>query len=215
MRKTITFLFIFLLSGMSIAFAQNITVKGTVSDKTGAPLPGVTVKIKGTQFGTVTDVNGAYTIKAPGDATITFSFIGYNNRDEAVANRSTVNVTLSDNTTGLNEVVVIGYGTQKKATVTGAIASVSAADLKDQQITRVDDALEGRAAGVLVTQSSGSPGSAPSIIIRGQNSLTNSSPLYVVDGQIWDNGGYDAINPNDIESIQVLKDASAAIYGSR
>jgi len=215
MRKTITFLFIFLLSGMSIAFAQNITVKGTVSDKTGAPLPGVTVKIKGTQFGTVTDVNGAYTIKAQGDATITFSFIGYNNRDEAVANRSTVNVTLSDNTTGLNEVVVIGYGTQKKATVTGAIASVSAADLKDQQITRVDDALEGRAAGVLVTQSSGSPGSAPSIIIRGQNSLTNSSPLYVVDGQIWDNGGYDAINPNDIESIQVLKDASAAIYGSR
>jgi len=215
MRKTITFLFIFLLSGMSIAFAQNITVKGTVSDKTGTPLPGVTVKIKGTGQGTVTDVNGVFSIKAPADATLSFSFIGYTTKDLAVANHSTINVTLSDNTTGLNEVVVIGYGTQKKATVTGAISSVSAADLKDQQITRLDDALEGRAAGVLVTQSSGSPGSAPSIIIRGQNSLSNTSPLYVVDGQIWDNGGYDAINPNDIESIQVLKDASAAIYGSR
>src|SRR6202000_1677554 len=86
---------------------------------------------------------------------------------------------------------------------------------KDQQVTRIDDALEGRAAGVLVTSGSGSPGSSPSVIIRGYNSLTNSSPLYVVDGQIWDNGGYDALNPNDIESIQVLKDASAAIYGSK
>jgi len=215
MRKTITFLFIFLLSGMSFAFAQNITVKGTVSDKTGAPLPGVTVKLKGTQEGTVTDANGGYSVKAPSNGTLSFSFIGYETKDVAINGSYTLNTTLADATTGLNEVVVIGYGTQKKATVTGAISSVSAADLKDQQITRVDDALEGRAAGVLVTQSSGSPGSAPSIIIRGQNSLTNSSPLYVVDGQIWDNGGYDAINPNDIESIQVLKDASAAIYGSR
>ena len=215
MRKTITFLFILLLSGMSVAFAQNITVKGTVSDKTGAPLPGVTVKIKGTQEGTLTDINGAYTIKAPGTATLSFSFIGYNTKDVAVNNLNTVNITLTDITTGLNEVVVIGYGTQKKATVTGAISSVSADDLKDQQITRVDDALEGRAAGVLVTQSSGAPGAGPNVLIRGQNSYGSSAPLYVIDGQIWDNGGYDAINPNDVESIQVLKDASAAIYGSR
>jgi TonB-linked SusC/RagA family outer membrane protein len=215
MRKTITFLFIFLLSGMSIAFAQNITVKGTVADKTGTPLPGVTVKVKGTQNGTQTDANGHFSINAPGGATLSFSFIGYVQQDVAIGGRGIVNVSLTDATTGLNEVVVIGYGTQKKATVTGAISSVSADDLKDQQITRADDALEGRAAGVLVTQSSGAPGAAPSVIIRGYNSLSNSSPLYVIDGQIWDNGGYDAINPNDIESIQVLKDASAAIYGSR
>ncbi len=215
MRKTITFLFIFLLSGMSFAFAQNITVKGTVSDKTGAPLPGVTVKLKGTQDGTVTDANGGYSIKAPSNGTLSFSFIGFETKDVSINGRYALNVSLSDNATGLNEVVVIGYGTQKKATVTGAISSVSAADLKDQQITRIDDALEGRAAGVLVTASSGAPGAAPNILIRGQNSLTNSYPLYVIDGQIWDNGGYDAINPNDIESIQVLKDASAAIYGSR
>ena len=215
MRKTITFLFIFLLSGMSIAFAQNITVKGTVTDKTGAPLPGVTVKLNGTQVGTQTDLNGAYSLSVTPNGTLSFSFIGYTTRNEAINTRTVVNVHLEENTTGLNEVLVIGYGTQKKASVTGAISSVSADDLKDQQITRVDDALEGRAAGVLVTQSSGAPGAAPSILIRGQNSLTNSSPLYVIDGQIWDNGGYDAINPNDVESIQVLKDASAAIYGSR
>ena len=201
---------------MSIAFAQNITIKGAVSDKTGTPLPGVTVKVKGTQNGTQTDANGHFSISAPGDATLSFSFIGYVTQEIAVGGRGVINVSLSDNTTGLNEVVVIGYGTQKKATVTGAVSSVSADDLKDQQITRLDDALEGRAAGVLVTQSSGAPGAGPSVLIRGYNTINgDANPLYVVDGQIWDNGGYDAINPNDIESIQVLKDASAAIYGSR
>jgi TonB-linked SusC/RagA family outer membrane protein len=215
MRKTITFLFIFLLSGLSMAFAQDVTIKGNVSDKTGAPLPGVSVIQKGTQIGTQTDFNGNYSITIKANATLVFSYVGFAPKEVAVKNSDKINVTLEDNTTGLNEVVVIGYGTQKKASVTGAISSVSADDLKDQQVTRVDDALEGRAAGVLVTQSSGAPGSQPNILIRGQNSLTNSYPLYVIDGQIWDNGGYDAINPNDIESIQVLKDASAAIYGSR
>ncbi|WP_461451747.1 SusC/RagA family TonB-linked outer membrane protein [Mucilaginibacter sp.] len=215
MRKTITILFIFLLSGISVALAQNITVKGTVVDKTGAGLPGVTVTVKSTTQGTITDVDGNYTISAPANGTLRFSFVGFNPQDVAVSNRPNVNVTLEDNTTGLNEVVVIGYGTQKKATVTGAISGVTAADLKDQPNVRVDDALEGHAAGVTVTQSSGAPGSSPNIYIRGAGSLGDSYPLYVVDGQIWDNGGYDAINPNDIESIQVLKDASAAIYGSR
>ncbi len=213
MRKTITFLIIFLLSG-SIAFAQN-AVKGNVYDKTGAPLPGVTVKVKGTQNGTQTDVNGHYSINAAGDATLIFSFIGYVTQEVPVSGRTSLNVVITDASTGLNEVVVIGYGTQKKATVTGAISSVSADDLKDQQVTRLDDALEGRAAGVLVTQSSGAPGAGPSIVIRGYNSFSNTSPLFVVDGQVWDDGGYDALNPNDIESLQVLKDASAAIYGSR
>ena len=215
MRKTITILFIFLLSGISVALAQNITVKGTVVDKTGAALPGVTVTLKATTIGTQTDANGHFSINAPVDGTLRFTFVGYNAKEVAVNNQMVINVSLQENTTDLNEVVVIGYGTQKKATVTGAISGVSAADLKDQQVMRVDDALEGRAAGVTVTQTSGAPGAAPNVIIRGQNSLTNSSPLYVVDGQIWDNGGYESINPNDIESLQVLKDASAAIYGSR
>jgi TonB-linked SusC/RagA family outer membrane protein len=215
MRKTITILFIFLLSGISVALAQNITVKGTVVDKTGASLPGVTVTVKSTTIGTVSDANGHYTISVPSNGTLRFTFIGYTPQDIAVKGNSNINATLEDNTTGLNEVVVIGYGTQKKATVTGAISGVSAADLKDQPNIRLDAALEGHAAGVTVTQSSGAPGSAPNVLIRGAGSLTNSTPLYVIDGQIWDNGGYDAINPNDIESMQVLKDASAAIYGSR
>lgn len=215
MRKTITFLFVFLLSGLSIAFAQDFTVKGVVSDNTGAPLPGVSVVLKGTQVGTQTDLNGRYTLKAKADGILVFSYIGFNTNEVAVKNSAVINVTLLDNTTGLNEVVVIGYGTQKKASVTGAISTVSANDLKDQQVTRLDDALEGRTAGVLVTQSTGAPGAQPSVIIRGYNSLSNSNPLYVVDGQVWDNGGYDSINPNDIEDIQVLKDASAAIYGSK
>jgi TonB-linked SusC/RagA family outer membrane protein len=215
MRKTITILFIFLLSGISVALAQNITVKGTVVDKTGAALPGVTVTLKATTIGTQTDANGHFSISAPVNGTLRFTFVGYNAKEVAVNSQMVVNVTLQENTTDLNEVVVIGYGTQKKATVTGAISSVSSADLKDQQVTRLDDALEGRAAGVTVTATSGAPGAAPKVTIRGQNSLGDSDPLYVVDGQIWDNGGYDSINPNDIESLQVLKDASAAIYGSR
>jgi len=215
MRKKITFLFILLLSGISVALAQNITVKGTVSDKTGTGLAGVTVIVKGSTQGTQTDVNGHYSLNAPANGTLTFSFIGYTSKEIAVNNQLVINTFLEDNTTGLNEVVVIGYGTQKKATVTGALSSVGSNDIKDKQLTRVEDALQGQAAGVLVTQSSGAPGSQPSVIIRGYNSLSNSSPLYVVDGQVWDNGGYDSVNPNDIESIQVLKDASAAIYGSK
>jgi len=215
MRKTITILFIFLLSGISVALAQNITVKGTVVDKTGASLPGVTVTVKSTTIGTVTDANGHYSISVPSNGTLRFTFIGYTAQDVNVNSQAIVNVSLEDNTMGLNEVVVIGYGTQKKATVTGAISGVSAADLKDQPNLRLDDALEGHAAGVTVTQSSGAPGSSPNVLIRGEGSLSNSTPLYVVDGQVWDNGGYDGINPNDIESMQVLKDASAAIYGSR
>jgi hypothetical protein len=152
MRKKITLLFILLLSGVTMALAQNITVRGTVIDKTGAPIPGVSVIIKSTQQGTITDANGAFAISAPSTATLRFTFVGYDAREVVVGNQTNINVTLTDNTTGLNEVVVIGYGTQKKATVTGAISSVNSDDLKDQSITRVDDALEGKAAGVLVTQ---------------------------------------------------------------
>jgi len=215
MRRTITFLLFFLLSGITIAFAQSINVKGNVTDNSGAGLPGVTVKAKGSATGTVTDINGNYSISVSANGTLSFSYIGFTAKDVAVANQSKINVVLDASSTGLDEVIVVGYGTQKKAVVTGAIASVTAADLKDQQITRIDDALQGRAAGVFVVQSSGAPGAGPSIAIRGSNSLSNNSPLYVIDGVVWDNGGYDLVNPNDVESIDVLKDASAAIYGSR
>ena len=215
MRRKITLLLILLLSGVSVALAQNITVKGTVSDSKQNPLPGVTVSVEGTAKGTITDAFGHYSISAPANGTLKFSFIGYTVKEIPVNNQTSVSTVLIETTTGLEEVVVVGYGTQKKATLTGAVSSVSSDDLKDQQITRVDDALEGKASGVLVTQSTGAPGAQPSVIIRGYNSLSNSNPLYVIDGQVWDNGGYDAINPNDIESIQVLKDASAAIYGSK
>lgn len=215
MRKTITFLIVFLLLGVTTTFAQNITVKGTVIDQTGEHLPGVSVLVKGMTAGSVTDVNGNFSISAPSNAVLTFSYIGYKTQEVPVSGQSLLKITLQATASDLSEVVVIGYGTQKKAVVTGAISQVNAADLEDQQVIRVDDALRGRAAGVVVQQSSGAPGSGPSILIRGSNSLTNSSPLYVIDGVIWDNGGYDLVNPNDIESIDVLKDASAAIYGSR
>jgi len=215
MGKTITFLIVFLLLGITTTFAQNITVKGSVIDKTGEHLPGVSVLVKGQTAGSVTDVNGNYSINVPANAVLTFSYIGYKTLEIPVANQSAINVTLDATANDLSEVVVIGYGTQKKAVVTGAISQVNAADLQDQQVIRVDQALQGRAAGVLVQQSSGAPGSGPSLAIRGSNSLTNNSPLYVIDGVVWDNGGYDLLNPNDIESIDVLKDASAAIYGSR
>jgi TonB-linked SusC/RagA family outer membrane protein len=215
MRKTITFLFIFLLSGVSVALAQNITVKGIVSDKTGTPLPGVTVVLKGTQQGTQTDTKGAFTISAPSDGVLTFSFIGYLAKNVPVANQSFIGISLDENTTNLNEVVVVGFGTQKKLVVTGAIAHVSAADLQDQQDSRIDQALEGRAAGVTVVQATGAPGSQPTVFIRGVGSINNASPLYVIDGVVDANGGYENINPDDVASIDVLKDASAAIYGSR
>lgn len=216
MRHKITLFIIFLFS-VSFAVAQNINISGTVSDVNGVTLPGVTVKVKGTTQGTQTDLKGHYAFSVPSNATLIFSFIGFSTEERTVIGQKVINVQLTANSKDLNEVVVIGYGTQKKATVTGAISGVSAKDLDGQQVTSFSNALEGRAAGVLVTQNSGAPGSGPSVMIRGIGSLSTGAvgPLYVIDGAIWDNGGYDAINPNDIESIQVLKDASAAIYGSR
>ena len=214
MMKKLTLLIFFLFSALTMAFAQS-SVKGKVTDKSGQPLPGVTVKVKGTTTGTVTDVNGNYSLRVPPNATLNFSFIGFTNQDVAVGGQSVVNVTLTEGANNLNEVVVVGYGTQKKAVLTGSVTRTTAADLQDQQVTRVDQALQGRTSGVSVVQSSGAPGSAPQIRVRGTTSLLNSDPIYVVDGIVVMNGGIENINPNDIESIDVLKDASAAIYGSR
>jgi len=202
----------FLISAFS--FAQTIT--GTVSAD-GQPLPGATVIIKGTNTGTSTDFDGNYAINADAGSTLVFSYVGFATQEVAVANQAQINVSLeSDNK--LDEVVVIGYGTQLKSDLTGSVSSVSSEDLTAIPTSRVDQALQGRAAGVQVTQVSGAPGAGTSIRIRGGNSITGSNePLWVVDGIIvGTNFNLNNLNANDIKSVEILKDASSiAIYGSR
>ncbi|WDF54425.1 TonB-dependent receptor [Mucilaginibacter sp. KACC 22063] len=193
-----------------------IPVSGKIVDETGQPVIGATVVEKGTTNGVSVGVDGSYKLNVNStNSVLVVSFLGYASQEIPVGSQTVINVTLRADNKTLNEVVVVGYGTQKRTTVTGAISSVKASDLENQQITRVDDALKGRTPGVNVVQSSGAPGAAPTVRVRGITSINNSDPLYVIDGVIVTNGGIDNINPNDIESMDVLKDASAAIYGSR
>ena len=222
------------------AMAQQ-QVSGTVTDaETGETLPGVNVVIQGTRTGTITDLDGNYRLEVPtSDAVLEFRFIGFLPKEVRVGNSSTINVSLESDVKQLDEVIVVGYGTQKKSDLTGAVSSVSGDRLRNTVTANVDQALQGRVPGVQVTQNSGRPGSAVSIRVRGTSSITGSNePLYVIDGvQIQGDGargaGFDwgggaggqqrnsasplaALDPNDIERIEVLKDASAtAIYGSR
>lgn len=193
---------------------QQKTVSGKVAGNTGESLPGITVRLKGTSIGTITDVNGNFTLtNIPQDGILVFSFVGMETQEQAVKGRSTFNVTLIEQTIGLDDVVVIGYGTQKKADVTGAVASVSPEKLNQGINQTVSHALQGRVAGVTAIQNSGEPGGGIEVRIRGAGSINDNSPLYVVDGII---GSINNLNPADIESMSVLKDAaSAAIYGSR
>ncbi|WP_426667680.1 TonB-dependent receptor [Mucilaginibacter sp. McL0603] len=195
---------------------MDLSVVGKVLDQTGQPVIGATILEKGTTNGVAADLNGSFKINVAGPGSVlVVASVGYTTQEITVGSQNNITITLVENVKGLNEVVVVGYGTQKRSAVTGAISSVKASDLQDQQVTRIDDALQGRASGVNVVQTSGAPGSAPTIRIRGITSINKSDPLYVIDGVVVDNGGIDNINPNDIESIDVLKDASAAIYGSR
>ena len=207
-----------LLIGTS-GYAQTGTVSGTVTDAAdGLPLPGVTVTVKGTKVGTVTNVSGAYSIKADGGAKLVFAFIGYVPQEIAVDSRSAINVQMVTDNKALSEVVVIGYGTAKRSDVTGAISSVTAKQIEEVPVTTLEQALQGRAAGVQITNNDGAPGGNITVLIRGTGSLASygNGPLYVVDGYPIDAGGINNINPNDIASIDVLKDASAtAIYGIR
>jgi len=214
MRKKFTLLMVCILCGISLSMAQNITIKGQVKDQKGLPLPGVSVKVKGTNQGASTADNGSFSITAPQNATLEFSFIGFKAVEEAVNNRTTINVILSDDNQQLNEVVVIGYGTTVKKDLTTAVVSVSSKDLENQPITNPLQAIQGRAAGVQVSSQSGKPGAGISISIRGNTSITASnSPLYVIDGVTSRDASF--VNANDIESMTILKDASAAaIYGS-
>ncbi|SDE85294.1 TonB-linked outer membrane protein, SusC/RagA family [Dyadobacter soli] len=216
MGKRITMFIAMIFAVASLANAQDIVVKGVIRDQQNQTLPGASILVKGTQSGTVTDVDGNYSIGVPnGDAVLVISFIGYETQEIAVGNRTQIDVTLGGDLKTLNEVVVIGYGTQKRGDVTTSIASVDTKDIEERPILQAAQALQGKAAGVQVTQPSGKPGSALSIRVRGATSVqAGNEPLYVVDGvPTMDTRD---LNVNDIESIQVLKDASsAAIYGAR
>ncbi|MBG47704.1 MAG: SusC/RagA family TonB-linked outer membrane protein [Pseudozobellia sp.] len=194
------------------AFSQT-TVSGVVSDESGVPLPGASIVVAGTTNGTQTDFDGNYTISdVPPNGNLTVSYIGYLTQQVPVNSRTTINVTLAEDLQTLDEVVVVGYGTQSRAEVTGAITTVGSEELTALPVATADQALQGRAAGVTVLNT-GSPGTAPVVRIRGLGTMNNNDPLYVIDGVIA--GGLGDLNPNDIESINVLKDASTtAIYGS-
>ncbi|MBS4072111.1 MAG: TonB-dependent receptor [Algoriphagus sp.] len=217
-KKFYTYLSVVFMLMLSAGFvqAQDVQVSGTVLDETGMPLPGVSILLKGTTRGTTTDLDGKYSIAAPASGVLVFSFIGYNNIEETIGSRTKIDVSLNPDVSNLEEVVVVGYGTQKKSQLTGAISSVGNKEIQELPITDARQALQGRAAGVDVVQPGSKPGSAPQVRIRGRRSFNASNePLYVIDG-IPTVGGLEDINPQDITSMEVLKDASAtAIYGSR
>jgi TonB-linked SusC/RagA family outer membrane protein len=206
-----------LLATPVIINAQNKSITGKVTDDHNGSLPGVTVTIKGSQTGTQTDGDGKYTINAKATDKLVFSYMGYESNILSVNNKSVINATLQSSTTGLEEVVVVGYGTQKRKDITGAVSKVAVKEIQMAPVRSFEEALAGRAAGVQVTSSDGQPGASSNIVIRGNNSVTqNNSPLYVIDGFLIENPDNNIINPKDIESIDILKDASAtAIYGAR
>ena len=195
---------------------QQRSVSGKVTDSTGGLLPGVSVVVKGTTTGAITDMDGNYTLnKVPENATIVFSFVGMKTQEVAVGEKSTIDITLLDETIGIEEVVAVGYGVQKKVNLTGSISSVKFGDeLDNRPITNGTQALGGKVSGVWVSQNSGKPGSdGAQLRVRGWGTMNNSNPLVIIDGV---EGSFEQLNPNDIESMSVLKDAaSAAIYGSK
>lgn len=193
---------------------QTRNVAGTVVDVNGDPVIGANVVVKGTTSGTITDIDGRFAIEADAKSVINVSYIGYLTKEVAVGNQQTLRIVLLEDTKTLDEVVVIGYGTQKKADLTGSVANVSAEKLNTQSNANIGQALQGKIAGVDIVSQGGNPGAGTRIMVRGIGTLNNASPLYIVDGMYM--SGIDHINPNDIASIDVLKDASsAAIYGSR
>lgn len=195
-----------------------IMISGTVKDKNGQPLPGVSIRLKGTSVAVVTDINGKYRIAvADQKSMLVFSYIGFRESELTIGNRTEINITLQDDQQTLNEVAVVGYGTVKRKDLTGAVGKADISEMVKAPVASFEDALAGRVAGVQVSSNQGQPGSANEIVIRGANSVTQSnSPLYVIDGFPIEDPSNAALNPQDIASIDVLKDASAtAIYGSR
>lgn len=199
------------------SFAKDVTITGTIkASDNNSPLPGVSVAVKGTTRGVIADMNGKFSLSAPENGTLVFSFIGYVTKEVVINNQSVIDVSMTPDLTALGEVVVVGYGTQKKSHLTGAIAKIEGGSIAAIQANRVDDALAGKLSGVRIQNQSGEPGANPKIQIRAAASLSgDSNPLVVVDG-FPISGSLATVNPNDIASLEVLKDAaSAAIYGSR
>ncbi|MFD2246272.1 SusC/RagA family TonB-linked outer membrane protein [Pontibacter ruber] len=233
MKKSLLLSFVFMLALVVQAWAQQgRAITGRVTSASGGgALPGVSVIVKGTTVGVSTDVDGNYSLNVPANATtLLFRYLGFADKEVAIGNNSQINVSMEQATRTIDEVVVVGYGTQKREELTGSITSVSAEALKNVPVVSVDQALQGRAAGVQVTQNSGTPGSGIAVRVRGAASIgASNEPLYVVDGVPINTGSYTSIgtggqqtnalsdlNPNDILSMEILKDAaSAAIYGSR
>lgn len=204
---------------------QSRSVSGTITDDTGTALPGVNIIEKGTTNGTVTDANGNYRLSVTSsNAILVFSFVGTETKEVTVGEQTEISVSLGSSAETLAELVVIGYGTQKRSDVTGAIASAKSEDFNKGVLANAGELLQGRLSGVNITGNSGEPGAAQNVIIRGMGSLrSGTQPLYVIDGLLLDNSStgfatnpLNFLNPADIESIDVLKDASAAaVYGSR
>ncbi|MBS2099709.1 SusC/RagA family TonB-linked outer membrane protein [Carboxylicivirga linearis] len=224
-RRKRFLLMLFLVISVPLAtWAQNITIKGKVTDSGGEPLPGVNIVIEGTAQGTITDINGIYSLTVPQGSRLTFNFIGFVTQTVTITDQKEVNITLKDDMAKLDEVVVVGYGQMKRTDLTGSVVSVASDAIEKSVTTSAEQVLQGRAAGVQVQQNSGEPGGGSSIRIRGISSLNGSNePIFVIDGVIIDgntgssgSNALSSINPADIVSMDILKDASAtAIYGSR
>ncbi|NME72557.1 SusC/RagA family TonB-linked outer membrane protein [Flammeovirga aprica] len=206
-------LVLFFLS--SFGSAQTLNVQGIVTDKSKTPIPGISIQLKGTTVGTVTDAGGKYNLVVDGDSPILiFSFIGMKTQEIKVDGRTNINIAMADDIVNLEELVVVGYGVQRKSDITGSVASIKSEELQMSLSPNIDQALQGRAAGVTVTSNSGSPGASSTVRIRGVGTVNNADPLYIVDGVPL--GNINSLNMQDVESMEILKDASAtAIYGSR
>jgi len=195
---------------------QKVDVAGKVTDSSGTPLPGVTVVVKGTTQGIITDADGKYTLSGiPSDGTLLFSFVGMKSQEIPLDGKTTINVAMKEETVGIEEVVAIGYGVSKKSDLTGSVSSVAVEDVSRQPVLSVGESLRGKATGIQITQQNAAPGAGIKMRIRGANSVNGSNdPLYVIDGFVG--GDINSLNINDIESVSILKDASAtALYGSR
>ena len=190
-------------------------LRGTILDTNGTPVIGASISVKGTTTGTISDMNGVFTLDVKNGDVLEISFIGYLSHTVKVGTQTDLQIVLKEDTQALDEVVVVGYGVQKKSVMTAAISRVTSDDLEKLTPTRVEDVLRGKVSGVSIMQNSGQPGAESRVRIRGTGTINDSNPLYIVDGMPLE-GGVDYLNPQDIQSIEVLKDAaSAAIYGSR
>ncbi len=195
---------------------KGTTLEGKVTDENGETLPGATIIVKGTNDGTITDIDGNFKLDIAGSTfpvVLAISFVGYKSQEIAVTAESFIKVTLSADIAALDEIVVVGYGEQKRSNLTGSISSVKVKDLENKPIIRLDQALQGMSSGVFVSKGGGAPGASPTIHIRGVGSISNTDPLWIVDGIKMSPGNH--FNLDDVESIEILKDAaSAAIYGA-